>query len=237
MHSSRIECSTQVGAVRFVDPESGRVYNQCDRLTNCGVQWNAETGTFVSPSGIVYTPVQNAPTPDPKTDAVNASNERGAGLKFDSGKPRWTLLMQGCAKALAGVAKVLTFGAKKYAAHSWKEVENNEERYRDALYRHLNAIEGGEAIDPESGLSHWDHAACNALFLSQLNKDKPMSDLNRPAITEMVYKSLSNELHSAIDTGNEDWARLVLAHSLDATITKTQYEELRQDFETAFGDL
>ncbi len=64
-----------------------------------------------------------------------------------------------------------------------------------------------------------------------------MSNLNRPAVTEMVYKSLSNELHSAIDTGNEDWARLVMTHSLDATINKTQYDELRQDFETAFGDL
>jgi len=94
-------------------------------------------------------------------------SERGAGLKFDSGKGRWSLMMQGCANALAGVVEVLGFGAKKYAAHSWKQVENGEERYRDALYRHLHALERGEEIDPESGLPHWDHVCCNALFLSE----------------------------------------------------------------------
>jgi len=78
--------------------------------------------------------------------------------------------MGGMPKALAGVAAVLTFGAKKYAAHSWKQVENNKERYRDALYRHLNQLEAGELVDSESGLSHWDHIACNALFLSELSK-------------------------------------------------------------------
>ena len=101
---------------------------------------------------------------------VACSGERGAGLKFDGGKPRWALLMGGMPKALAGVAAVLTFGAKKYAAHSWKKVENNKERYRDALYRHLNQLESGEAVDADSGLSHWDHVAANALFLSELSK-------------------------------------------------------------------
>ncbi|WYW03940.1 endolysin [Pseudomonas phage vB_PpuP-Villemi] len=95
-----------------------------------------------------------------------SKSDRGAGLKFDGGKGRWSLMMQGCAAALAGVVEVLGFGAKKYAAHSWKQVENGEERYRDALYRHLHAIERGEEVDPESGLPHWDHLCCNALFLS-----------------------------------------------------------------------
>lgn len=99
--------------------------------------------------------------------AKAVKGERGAGLKYDSGKGRWSLLMQGCSLALAGVVEVLGFGAKKYAAHSWKVVENGEERYRDALYRHLHAIERGEELDPESGLPHWDHLLCNACFLSQ----------------------------------------------------------------------
>lgn len=89
-------------------------------------------------------------------------------LKFDAGKPRWTLLMLGLPKALAGVVAVLTFGAKKYAAHSWRNVQNGQERYHDALYRHLDAIAQGEQTDPESGLSHWSHVATNALFLHEL---------------------------------------------------------------------
>lgn len=173
MHNSRIKCVIRgTDEVRFVDPASLTAYNREGYKTNSALRWCVKDAAYYAEGGVCYLPLAAKPTPDPKTDAVNAGNERGAGLKFDSGKPRWTLLMQGCAKALEGVAKVLTFGAKKYAAHSWKQVENNEERYRDALYRHLNAIEGGEATDPESGLSHWDHVACNALFLSQLNKDK-----------------------------------------------------------------
>jgi len=89
-------------------------------------------------------------------------------LKFDSGKPRWSLLMQGLANSLAGIVAVLTFGAKKYAAHSWRNVQNGQERYKDALYRHLHAIESGELTDPESGCSHWSHVATNALFLHEL---------------------------------------------------------------------
>lgn len=105
-------------------------------------------------------------------DTRDLVNEKGAGLKFDGGKPSWVLLMKGCAKALLGVVSVLDFGAKKYSADSWKQVENGQSRYRDALYRHLNAIESGELIDPESGLSHWDHICTNALFLSELSKGK-----------------------------------------------------------------
>lgn len=129
----------------------------------CGYRFGEHVGTFC-----MVSPKLPAVTPDPKVDS---SSEPGAGLKFDGGKPRWSLLMQGCSAALNGVAEVLTFGANKYAAHSWKQVENNKERYRDAMYRHLNAIERGEVLDPESGLPHWDHVACNALFLSELNKE------------------------------------------------------------------
>lgn len=103
---------------------------------------------------------------------VTRNGERGGGLKYDGGKPRWVLLMQGFPNALRGFAQVLTFGAKKYEAHSWRQVENGYERYRDALYRHLNAIEQGEEIDPESGEYHWDHvqfnvAACRELSIKE----------------------------------------------------------------------
>jgi hypothetical protein len=93
------------------------------------------------------------------------------GMKFDGGKPQYTLLMRGCPNAIRGVVDVLGFGAKKYAADSWKQVEGGKDRYRDALYRHLAAIEMGEVTDPESGLPHWHHICCNALFLAELNHE------------------------------------------------------------------
>ena len=95
---------------------------------------------------------------------------RGIGMKYDGGKPRWSLLMQGMSKALEGVAEVLTFGARKYAAHSWRTVPEGADRYRDALYRHLAAFERGELTDPESGLPHLDHALCNLLFVRELSE-------------------------------------------------------------------
>lgn len=98
--------------------------------------------------------------------------------KADDGKPNWFLLMsaQGCAKALAGVVRVLSFavrskdkGGKGYAEHSWRQVPNAKERYQAALYRHLNKLELGEQLDDESGESHWYHVATNALFLAELH--------------------------------------------------------------------
>lgn len=68
--------------------------------------------------------------------------------------------------ALESVAAVLTFGANKYAADGWKSLENAEDRYTGAMLRHLTAIQEGEETDPESGLPHISHVACNALFLT-----------------------------------------------------------------------
>ena len=100
-------------------------------------------------------------------------------FKADGGKPNWFLLMsgKGCAAALAGVVRVLSFavrpvaeGGKGYTEHSWRQVPNARERYEAAMYRHLNKIALGELVDDESGESHWDHVATNALFLSELTK-------------------------------------------------------------------
>lgn len=98
----------------------------------------------------------------------NTVNSRGAGLKFDGDKPRASLLIDGMPRALARVADVLTFGAAKYKAHSWKQVENGQERYNDAKVRHQLKRAEGEVFDSESGIEHLAHEACNALFLLEL---------------------------------------------------------------------
>lgn len=156
---------------RWLDP-NGHLYLKPEGTRQAvGAKFEyAEAGRWVSlPNGrAIVEAVAQVAGPD-----LPAPNERGAGLKADGGKGRWTLLMQGFPLALAGVVEVLGFGAKKYAAHSWRQVENAPERYRDALYRHLNALEGGELVDPESGLSHWEHICFNALALNELSKAVP----------------------------------------------------------------
>lgn len=93
---------------------------------------------------------KSSPAPKPK------------GLKYDSGKLRYSLIPP---IALTAIASVLTFGAKKYAPNNWQLVNNAEERYIDALYRHLEAHRSGERIDPESLMPHLWHVITNVAFL------------------------------------------------------------------------
>ena len=81
-------------------------------------------------------------------------------VKYDKNKPMCNLLDP---KFLEEMAKILTFGAGKYAPDNWKGLD--PERILAALYRHLLASHKGELIDKESGLSHMSHIAVNAMFL------------------------------------------------------------------------
>ena len=85
-----------------------------------------------------------------------------AGIKFDGGKPQWSLLPF---KALKEVVDVLTYGAKKYAPDNWKKVPNAKQRYIDAGFRHFTAYASGEKLDSETGKSHLAHALCCLLYL------------------------------------------------------------------------
>jgi hypothetical protein len=84
-------------------------------------------------------------------------------VKADDGKPALDLLPFG---ALEEIGKVLAFGAKKYAAHNWRQGKGLEfGRLLAAALRHLCAWGRGESKDAETGLSHLAHAACCVLFL------------------------------------------------------------------------
>lgn len=102
--------------------------------------------------------------------APKAPDSVGTGMKYDAGKPRMDLLLDGCPNALLRISDVLTFGAKKYAAHSWHTVAEGKSRYKAALLRHLTAHAMGEVNDAESGLPHLAHAACCALFILELEQ-------------------------------------------------------------------
>jgi hypothetical protein len=87
-------------------------------------------------------------------------------MKNDAGKDRWALLPIGPARE---VVRVLMHGAKEYRdpeGPNYLKVDNGEERYYEALIRHLAAWwEDGERYDLESGLHHLAHVASNALIL------------------------------------------------------------------------
>ena len=84
------------------------------------------------------------------------------GLKFDSDKLMYGLIPPECTEELA---KVLTYGAKKYAPNNWQLVQDYDNRYYSALMRHLETWRKGEKKDIESNLLHLSHAFCNVMFL------------------------------------------------------------------------
>lgn len=86
-----------------------------------------------------------------------------AGAKLDSGKPRLGLVLLGFSRALEEVGRVGTYGARKYTDNGWIAVPNGEQRYTDALLRHLFKEGAGEDIDMDTGLLHAAHVAWNAL--------------------------------------------------------------------------
>ena len=89
--------------------------------------------------------------------------------KDDVGKLRLSLVPP---ELIRAVGEIREYGLQKYgSAESWRKVE--PQRYWDAALRHaLAAWDDWNAVDPESGMPHIWHMACNLGFLIQLEKEK-----------------------------------------------------------------
>lgn len=100
--------------------------------------------------------------------------------KADAGKPDHSLLECGFPIALAFVQATLDYGAKKYEAHSWRNVPDASRRYDKAARRHrVQRDRAGEllATDDESGLPHVAHELFNLMAQIELYfQDMPQVD-------------------------------------------------------------
>lgn len=87
--------------------------------------------------------------------------------KADAGKPILTLVPP---QIMFEIEKVREYGNAKYGdPDNWKKV--SPDRYWEALIRHVFAAWNDfRKVDPESGLKHLSHIACNAAFLLQMIK-------------------------------------------------------------------
>lgn len=99
---------------------------------------------------------------------ISIEDAQPEGRKLDCGK-----VIMGAIPpdAELAVARVLTFGAEKYARDNWRKVPDMDVQYMDAALRHLNAYRRGEKVDSESGESHLAHAACCIMFLLQIKEE------------------------------------------------------------------
>lgn len=83
------------------------------------------------------------------------------GNKFNSGKPRMSLIP---GIALRAVAMVYNYGEIKYAAWNWaKGIPFSE--LIDATERHISYFKDGENLDRESNLHHLAHACFGLLCI------------------------------------------------------------------------
>lgn len=96
-----------------------------------------------------------------------------SGKKFDSGKHELHLNPP---EFLEGAARAFGYGKGKYGEYNWMGGIKASRLY-DACQRHLLAWFWGEETDPESGLSHLDHAAASlAMLMGTLKRREDLDD-------------------------------------------------------------
>ena len=103
------------------------------------------------------------------------------GLKYDEDKVRYDLIPP---YPLEELAKLYTFGAKKYSPRNW-EKGLAWSRCFSALMRHAWAFWSGETYDKETGLHHMTAVAFCAFSLVQFNHAHKEFD-DRPKNNEQI---------------------------------------------------
>ena len=93
-------------------------------------------------------------------DTSNATSP-DRGVKNDNQKPPLDLIDPHFEQ---DVAEVLGYGAMKYELDNWKK-GMAVGKLIAGVRRHLNALQRGEYMDPETGFQHMAHAACGIMFL------------------------------------------------------------------------
>lgn len=96
---------------------------------------------------------------------MSGDNELKVGTKYGAGKPQPSLVPY---DAIAWLARVLEYGAAKYARGNWQKLDSEADRIKllDALERHVGEFKSGKAFDVESKMPVIAHVLCNAVFLT-----------------------------------------------------------------------
>lgn len=86
--------------------------------------------------------------------------EESKSLRYNSGKPEWSLLHY---PSLLPMVRVLEFGKLKYNRNNWM-IGLNKEEVLDSAMRHLVELMENNEVDEESTLSHAGHVMANMMF-------------------------------------------------------------------------
>jgi hypothetical protein len=118
--------------------------------------------TLVSSTGVVpvkeeYCFITTKKYPEGKMSLKKGKKYDGVGDSSDM-KLRYDLIPP---EILEELARVYTYGAKKYGENQWQWLPNAKQRYYGALIRHIQEFRKGKIVDPESELNHLSHALWN----------------------------------------------------------------------------
>lgn len=156
------------------------------------------------------------------------------GVKNDQGKTQWWYF-DNFWPQLEQVVQVLEMGDRKYPAEdgsNWKRVDNANQRYKDAMFRHMVAYRTGQRDDPESGKSHLAHVITNALFLMYNDSvEEEVEYYHQPtleSIQEIVKDALDNcTTYSA--PRSDEYDRQIIAPHLEAILDEIEYRKSKND--------
>ena len=139
---------------------------EANRIMNC-----SDTDSYFVPASTVDLRSATQQIKDWQLTSTIQENQP-IGTKYDEDKLQYSLIPS---HALEQIAKNLTVGLKKYKERdNWKKVQGAEQRYLDALYRHLEAHRRGELYDTDSSVPdmlHMAAVAVNAMFLLEFMLD------------------------------------------------------------------
>jgi hypothetical protein len=97
-------------------------------------------------------------------NGVKLMTDREFADRKNTGKPELSYIDLNC---LVPCARVLMFGAKKYARSNWKK-GMPVSKIIDSLLRHIADLQEGKTIDEESGELIIGHIQANAMFLGNI---------------------------------------------------------------------
>lgn len=126
---------------------------------------------------------------------------KGEGLRYNEGKLRYDLINP---SAIEGLARVFSFGAKKYSERNW-EKGMAWSKVIASLKRHLAAIEKGEDYDIESGELHANHLQWNAHVLSAYYSIYPQGD-DRPH-QYLAHPKIGLDIDEVLCKWSEAWCK------------------------------
>lgn len=89
-------------------------------------------------------------------------------------------------------------GAEKYGPYNWRDTGVCASTYINAMMRHLNAWRDGEDFDPESGISHLAHVACNCNILLDADYCNTLQD-DRNKVGFFVDEQREPELQDLVN--------------------------------------